>query len=84
MKPFFHTLKQETRVDRERLLNAPLVQLALSGHLKAPQYLAFLGQAYHHVRHTAPLLMALGARISQSHPWLMSAVAEYIEEEIGH
>lgn len=84
MKPFFHTLEQETRIDRERLLSAPLVQLALSGQLKTPQYLAFLDQAYHHVRHTAPLLMALGARISQSHPWLMSAVAEYIEEEIGH
>ena len=66
MKPFFHTLKQETRVDRERLLNAPLVQLALSGHLKAPQYLAFLGQAYHHVR-TQHLCSWPWVRASASH-----------------
>lgn len=84
MTTFFKTLEQETRRDRERLLDAPLVQAALSGQLNTSQYIAFLRQAYHHVRHTTPLLMALGARISQTHPWLMSAVAEYIEEEIGH
>jgi pyrroloquinoline quinone (PQQ) biosynthesis protein C len=84
MTTFFQTLERETRRDRERLLNAPLVQEALSGQLNVSQYIAFLRQAYHHVRHTTPLLMALGARISQTHPWLMSAVAEYIEEEIGH
>ena len=84
MTTFFRTLEIETASDREMLLSAPLVQLALGGQLNTAQYIAFLGQAYHHVRHTTPLLMALGSRISKSHPWLMSSVAEYIEEEIGH
>src|SRR5690606_14017833 len=47
-------------------------------------YLAFLGQAYHHVRHTVPLLMACGARLPDRLEWLREAIAEYIDEEYGH
>ena len=47
-------------------------------------YQAFLGQAYHHVRHTTPLLMPLGGRLPERLAWLRGAVAEYIDEEIGH
>ena len=49
-----------------------------------PSYLAFLGQAFHHVRHTTPLLMAVGGRLPERLAWLRRPVAEYIEEEIGH
>jgi long-chain acyl-CoA synthetase len=31
-----------------------------------------------------PLLMAAGSRLPESHEWLRNAVAEYIEEELGH
>ena len=44
----------------------------------------FLQQAYHHVKHTVPLLMAAGSRISSEQEWLRDAMAEYIEEELGH
>jgi pyrroloquinoline quinone (PQQ) biosynthesis protein C len=66
------------------LLAAPIIQRALSGRISRPEYGAFLGQAYHHVRHTVPLLMAAGSRLPERYGWLRSAVAEYIEEEIGH
>ena len=36
------------------------------------------------VRHTVPLLMACGARLPERLEWLREAIAEYIEEEIGH
>jgi hypothetical protein len=36
------------------------------------------------VRHTTPLLMLLGGRLPDRLGWLREAVAEYIEEEIGH
>jgi pyrroloquinoline quinone (PQQ) biosynthesis protein C len=36
------------------------------------------------VKFTVPLLMAVGARLPESREWLRVAVAEYIEEEIGH
>jgi pyrroloquinoline quinone (PQQ) biosynthesis protein C len=34
--------------------------------------------------HTVPLLMAVGSRLGEEHEWLCEAVAEYIEEELGH
>jgi pyrroloquinoline quinone (PQQ) biosynthesis protein C len=47
-------------------------------------YRAFLTEAYHHVKHTVPLLMACGARLPERLEWLRRGVAEYIDEEYGH
>jgi long-chain acyl-CoA synthetase len=66
------------------LLAAPVIANCLQGQVTAESYLAFLSQAYHHVRHTTPLLMALGGRLPERLAWLRKPVAEYIEEEIGH
>jgi pyrroloquinoline quinone (PQQ) biosynthesis protein C len=81
---FFETLNEETRSGRAKLLSAPIILRALEGRISLDEYQAFLAQAYHHVKHTVPLLMATGARLPDRHAWLRSAVAEYIEEEIGH
>jgi pyrroloquinoline quinone (PQQ) biosynthesis protein C len=48
------------------------------------QYVSFLEQAYHHVRHTVPLLMICAARLPDRLEWLREAAVDYIEEEIGH
>ncbi|WP_349571996.1 TenA family transcriptional regulator [Azotobacter salinestris] len=81
----FHTrLQEQTSAEREYLLAAPLIGQALMGQLSLNSYLAFLGQAYHHVKHTVPLLMACGARLPERLEWLREAIAEYIEEEYGH
>ena len=81
---FFHTLQDRTAAERDHLLTAPVLQLAVDGKLELHTYIAFLTQAYHHVKHTVPLLMACGARLPERHEWLRSAIAEYIEEELGH
>lgn len=81
---FYEQLKKETEVNRAYLLSAPLVADCLQGRAQLRDYLAFLSQAYHHVRHTTPLLMSLGGRLPDRLAWLRRAVAEYIEEEIGH
>jgi pyrroloquinoline quinone (PQQ) biosynthesis protein C len=81
---FFETLQNETEQARAGLLSAPIIRRALAGQINLDEYAAFLGQAYHHVRHTVPLLMAAGARLPEHYGWLRSAVAEYIEEELGH
>ncbi|GAB3393608.1 TenA family transcriptional regulator [Azotobacter armeniacus] len=81
----FHTrLQEQTAAERDYLLAAPLIGQALQGQLSLASYLAFLGQAYHHVKHTVPLLMACGARLPEWLEWLREAIAEYIEEEYGH
>ena len=58
--PFYEELMAKTGVDRAQLLAAPIIADCLQGRVALDSYLAFLGQAYHHVRHTTPLLMTLG------------------------
>ena len=60
------------------------MQRGAAGELSLREYIAFLSQAYHHVKHTVPLLMACGGRLPADYEWLRAAVAEYIEEELGH
>lgn len=81
---FFQQLQAETAAERDGLLAAPAIRRALAGDVALDTYLAFLTQAYHHVRHTVPLLMACGARLPDRLSWLRQAVAEYIAEESGH
>ena len=81
---FFDQLQHQTNAEREYLLGAPIIHAALAGTATRAQYIAFLTQAYHHVKHTVPLLMACGARLPERLEWLREAIAEYIEEEIGH
>lgn len=81
---FYSQLQEQTAAEREYLLAAPIFDQALQGRLGLTSYLAFLGQAYHHVKHTVPLLMACGAALPERLEWLREAIAEYIEEEYGH
>nr|WP_216645079.1 iron-containing redox enzyme family protein [Halomonas sp. THAF5a] len=83
MTPYQH-LQDATRAERDWLLAAPLLTRALDGKVSREEYLAFLGQAYHHVRFTVPLMMACGARLPERLGWLRSALVEYIDEEHGH
>ena len=81
---FFQQLQQQTELERHQLLLAPVITKAVTGSISKEEYIAFLEQAYHHVKHTVPLLMAAGARIPEEKEWLRNALAEYIEEELGH
>jgi len=81
---FYQQLQQATAAERASLLSAPIIGAAMTGRVNRQQYIAFLQRAFHHVKHTVPLLMACGARLTDSQEWLRTAVAHYIEEEIGH
>lgn len=81
---FFEKLQKETEAERQALFNLPIIKKASVGDITSNQYIAFLSQAFHHVKHTTPLLMACGSRLDYRYEWLRKAVAEYIEEEIGH
>jgi pyrroloquinoline quinone (PQQ) biosynthesis protein C len=84
MTLFYQELVKSTQSEQEVLPLIAVIQKALNGQLSQQEYLRFLSQAYHHVRHTVPLLMACGSRLWPRHHWLQDALAEYIEEEIGH
>ncbi len=82
---FFETLKRDTEAERNDLVSAPLIRRCLAGGpFTRDEYVAFLTQAFHHVSHTVPLLMAAGSRLPAAKESFRSAIAEYIEEEIGH
>lgn len=81
---FHDRLLAETADARAALVSLPIIHRALAGDIVRETYVDFLTQAYHHVRHTVPLLMACGARLPARLEWLRTAVGEYIEEEMGH
>jgi pyrroloquinoline quinone (PQQ) biosynthesis protein C len=82
--PFFELLQERTARARAELAAIPVIRDSLGGRVTRAQYLAFLAEAYHHVKHTVPLLMACGSRLPDTHGWLRAAIAEYIAEEAGH
>lgn len=82
--PFYDELVDATAEARESFLAIPILQRALRGDIGKADYISFLGQAYHHVKHTVPLLMGCGHRLPEHYTWLREAVARYIEEENGH
>lgn len=81
---FYDELLAATERERTELLNLPLIRAGAAGQVTREMYVAFLAEAYHHVKHTVPLLMSCGAELPDRYEWLREAVAEYIEEEIGH
>ncbi len=80
----YQTLLAATETERNALQSLPIIQAAAMGKVSHAAYIAFLTEAYHHVKHTTPLLMACGGRLAAQYEWLRAAIAEYIEEELGH
>ena len=81
---FFDELQERTAGERAQLLAVPAIVDCLAGRITRTRYVGFLRQAYHHVKHTVPLLMACGSRLGEERAGLRAAMAHYIEEEHGH
>jgi pyrroloquinoline quinone (PQQ) biosynthesis protein C len=81
---FYDELQSRTAAERAELLAVPAIAECLAGRVTRPRYIAFLREAYHHVKHTVPLLMACGARLGEERAALRDAISAYIAEETGH
>ncbi len=79
----FTLLEDETVRERLAFLAVPQVRAGLAGAISREVYIAYLTQAYHHVKHTVPLMRAARAGLGHR-PDLVEALDEYIEEETGH
>jgi pyrroloquinoline quinone (PQQ) biosynthesis protein C len=77
-------LLQQTASARQTFIGLSLIQDVLRNGASKELYLDFLGQAYHHVRSTAPLLALAAARCRPEDHLYQSALFEYIAEERGH
>ena len=83
-EPDFYTeLEARTVRQRLRFLATPQLQAGLSGSISRDAYIAYLEQAYHHVRHTVPLMQAARVRLIDR-PGIVAALDDYIAEETGH
>jgi len=80
----YQRLLTETTQERDYLLSAPIIKRCFEGDIKVSDYVAFLTETYHHVKHTVPLLISVGANLPESKEWLKNAVVKYIEEELDH
>lgn len=80
----YERLMAATATERNELQSLPIIRAGAAGQVSLAAYIAFLTEAYHHVKHTTPLLMSCGGRLPGKYEWLRNAAAEYIEEELGH
>ncbi len=81
---FHEQLKRDTEASRLQLISAPIIAEVMQGVVGRASYLAFLHEAYHHVRHTVPLLRACHDALPERLYWMRPALADYVEEETGH
>jgi pyrroloquinoline quinone (PQQ) biosynthesis protein C len=77
-------LVQQTAASRHAFIDRPLIQEVLGSGASKDLYLDFLGQAYHHVKCTAPLLELAAARCGADDRPYQAALFEYVKEEYGH
>ena len=81
---FFDILQTETAQARAHVNGAPIISAIAEGRFDLEGYIWFLTQAYHHVKHTVPLMMACGGRLPERLEFVRKALVEYIDEEYGH
>lgn len=79
---FYDRLMTETAKDRDAFMAIPIVQHAIRNGAPRGLYLDFLTEAYHHVKHTFPLLALAASRTCDAR--YQDALVEYMEEERGH
>jgi pyrroloquinoline quinone (PQQ) biosynthesis protein C len=79
---FYEQLVAETAGSRDAFLAIPLVRNTLRNGAPRSLYLDFLAEAYHHVKHTFPLLALAASRTSDER--YQDALVEYMAEERGH
>jgi pyrroloquinoline quinone (PQQ) biosynthesis protein C len=79
---FYDRLQVETAGERGAFFRIPIVERSVSQGASREVYLAFLEQAYHHVKHTFPLLALAASKTNDER--YQDALVEYMEEERGH
>lgn len=81
---FYQTLIAATAAERIAFQNTPVIRRAVTLGIPRDVYIAYLTQAYHHVKWTCPLLALAAAHAGPEDAPLHAALYEYIAEETGH
>lgn len=81
---FYSRLLDATAAERDAFLAIPVLAEATRHGVPRAVYLDYLGEAYHHVRHTVPLLALARSRCRAGDEAYAGALGHYIAEEEGH
>lgn len=81
---FYEQLIKDTESQRQTLYSVPQLRNAMQGIISRNTYIAYLTEAFHHVSHTVPFLLATGSRLPVEKKFLLPAIISYLEEELGH
>lgn len=81
---FYDRLMAETQAARDAFFSIPIVLEAAGNGVDRDLYIAYLTEAYHHVRHTCPLLAHALAHCPKHDTAYRAALLEYLDEEQGH
>jgi pyrroloquinoline quinone (PQQ) biosynthesis protein C len=79
---FYDELIAQTSAAREEFQTIPIIRAVMGGGVTRAMYVDFLTQAYHHVKHTFPLLALAAARTTDLS--YQKALLSYMNEERGH
>ena len=80
----FQQLLESTCCARQQFIEILLIQETLRRGAPMNVYLDFLTQAYHHVKHTAPLMGLAASRCGPGDRIYQSELFDYLAEERGH
>ena len=81
---FYDQLVQNTAAEREVFMTIPLIRQAVTHGVTRELYLNFLVNAYHHVKHTCPLLGLALSRCGEQDGTYRANLLAYLDEEKGH
>ncbi len=81
---FYQELLDQTAQHRADFMAIRLIGHVVENGVSLGLYADFLDQAYHHVRHTCPLLLAAHERSGPQDAVYKAALLDYIKEEEGH
>jgi pyrroloquinoline quinone (PQQ) biosynthesis protein C len=80
----YDRLVKETETARLSLYSVPQLRDGLGGKISRDTYIAYLTEAYHHVSHTVPFLMRMGAALPPEKKFMHPSIIKYLAEEVGH
>lgn len=81
---FYDRLVAEVQSDREAFLALPVIQAGIRGEFTKEAYIGYLSEAFHHVRHTVPLIEMVRIRIAPSRRVLLDALSNFSLERRGY
>lgn len=81
---FYDRLVAEVEAERGAFLALPIIQAAIRGDFSKEAYIGYLSEAFHHVRHTLPLIETVRSRVAPNRRALIVALSNYSLERKGY